>query len=136
MARRATNRLFVVRAVDVNKAVTRVSIVLFRAFQPKNARKDKIIARGWRLLGRERNPIPKDRAAGQAGPNLFADGEMADRCFHAAFFGTETVARSRDRITGEQVVAGCQVQALSLNRNANQWAGCLHLKAGAIDCAR
>jgi hypothetical protein len=119
VARRVADFVFVLRAVDVNKTVARVGVVLIQAVKPQDPRHHQVFSRGKWIAGFQRYAALKNGVAWQAAANLLCDPEPTRWCFHAAFFRPDSKSRRRHRVTADWGLVFHQGEALIANRDVN-----------------
>lgn len=112
MTRGPANLRFVICAVDVNKAVSRIGIVIFHPIEPEDAGKNEIVIRREWIFWRKRNTATEDGTERNIGADLFRDAKFAERRLHAAGLGAETETRSRNGIADKHLVARDKIKTL------------------------
>src|SRR5262245_5004675 len=89
-ARRRSNFILVARPVDIDVAVAGIGIVLFQAFQPKNAGKYQVIGFQGRLRWRNRHATLKNRIGRKTNANLVSDPKPSKRRPETASLTTDS----------------------------------------------
>jgi hypothetical protein len=119
VARRVADFVLVFGAVNVNKTVARVGVVLIQAIKPQDARHHQVLSRRKRIVRFERHATLKDSITRQAAADLLCDAEATGWCFHAAFFGPDSKSRRGHRVTADLRFAFDQGEPLIANRDVN-----------------
>src|ERR1017187_9735972 len=103
--------------------------------EPKNSRRDQVLARGKWIVGLQRHAALKNRANRHAVTDLCRHAKTSGRRFVAAFFRADAETGTGDRIRADYFIAAFQSEPLIVNRDVDLRAWTLHVSAAAIQSA-
>lgn len=117
MAVRGADAVLVLGAVDVNKAIAGIGVVLLHPIKPQDSGGDPVVSPRQRIPGPERHATLEDGAAGHVMPDFLSDLKLSQRRLHAPFFRPQPEARAGNRIGAKLPATLGDIQALILNRD-------------------
>ena len=113
MADRSSQQRFLVRAVDVDKAILGVRVRLLHPLEPKNARKNEVFSPSLRRDLAGGNAAFEDHAHGSSRTDFLPDRKRPERRLVASDVKAEAELGSRNRIGLEQPAFLEQIQSLT-----------------------
>ena len=104
--------VFVSGPVNVNEAVSGVSVVPLQPIQPEDPARDQILRLGKRIVRPKRNPSEKDRSQRHIVPNLFGYPKMPERGLQASWFRAQTKTGGGNGISREHLITRNKIETL------------------------
>ena len=107
--------VFMFRAVNVNKTVSGIGIMLVETVKPEDSRHNQILRGRQRISGFQRHATLKNRAGGRVAANFFRYAEAPGRCFHAALLGSDSESGGGHGISADWRLVFLQREPLIAN---------------------